>query len=76
MKQSLTITDIGVIVSLVFSTGTALFTAGIVYGDVQRNKERISSMEPKVEAISMRMERIDANVGFLAEREKERVIRR
>lgn len=72
VRRSLTIAELGVIVSLICSLGSLLFTAGIIYGDVQRNTERLRVLEPKVDAVSARIERIDANVQFLAEQARER----
>lgn len=72
VTRSLTIAELGVIISLVCSVGSLLFTAGIVYGDVQRNTDRIAILEPKVDAVSAKIERIDANVQFLAEQARER----
>lgn len=71
VRRSLTIAELGVIVSLICSLGSLLFTAGIIYGDVQRNTERLRVLEPKVDAVSARIERIDANVQFLAEQARE-----
>lgn len=71
MRRSVTIAELGVIVSLLCSLGTLIFTAGIIYGDVQRNSDRLNILEPKVEAVTVRIERIDANVSFLAEQARE-----
>jgi hypothetical protein len=71
VRRSLTIAELGVIISLVCSVGSLLFTAGVVYGDVQRQTERINLIEPKVETLGARIERIDANVSFLAEQARE-----
>lgn len=71
VRRSITIAELGVIVSLICSIGSLLFTAGIIYGDVQRQTERINIIEPKVETLGARIERIDANVSFLAEQARE-----
>lgn len=71
VRRSLTIAELGVIISLICSIGSLLFTAGIIYGDVQRQTERINLIEPKVETLGARIERIDANVTFLAEQARE-----
>jgi tetrahydromethanopterin S-methyltransferase subunit G len=71
VRRSITIAELGVIVSLICSIGSLLFTAGIIYGDVQRQTDRIDRIEPKVEMLSARIERIDANVSFLAEAARE-----
>jgi hypothetical protein len=72
VRTSLTIAEIGVIVSLLCSVGSLIFTGGVIYGDVQRNTERLRIIEPKVDAISGRIERIDANVQFLTEQAQSR----
>lgn len=64
-ERKLTLTEIGVIFSLILSGGTILFTAGVLYGQVQNNTTRIDKIEPKVDDISKRIERIDANVEWL-----------
>lgn len=71
VARSLTIAEIGVIVSLFCSIGSLLFTAGIIYGDVQRNSERIDILEPKVDRANGRIERIDANVQFLVDQYRQ-----
>lgn len=67
LRKSLTLTEIGVIVSLAISVGGVIFTGGVVYGQVRANTQRIDKIEPKVDDISKRIERIDANVEFLRE---------
>ena len=64
----------GVIASLALSAATALFTGGIVYGQVQANDQRINKVETRQDITSAQLAaqavtiaRIDANVGFLAE---------
>lgn len=64
----------GVIASLAVSTATALFTGGIVYGQVQAQEQRLSKVELRQEGTSAQLAaqavtiaRIDANVGFLTE---------
>lgn len=71
VRRSLTIAELGVIASLVCSVGSLLFTAGVVYADVQRQADRLNVVEPKVDTLNARIERIDANVSFLAEQARE-----
>lgn len=71
VRKSLTLTEIGVIVSLLTSSGVGVFTLGVVYGQVQNNSERLSTIEPKVDGVVAKIERIDANVAFLTELAKE-----
>lgn len=67
-KRGLTFAEWGVVCSLIMSGGALVFTAGVLWGDVQRNSERLSILEPKVENLAARIERIDANVQWLVER--------
>ena len=71
VKRSLNLTEIGVIVSLLGTLVTGVFSMGVLYGQVQSNSNKIEQLEPKVEAIMIRMERIDANVEFLVERQRQ-----
>jgi len=71
VRESLTLTDIGVIVSLLTSAGVGVFTLGVMYGQVESNSARLDVVEPKVDGVASRIERIDANVSFLAELAKE-----
>ena len=76
VRQSLTLTEIGVIVSLLISAGVFVFTTGVFYGQVGDNTQDIAELKLKVEAISTKIERIDANVEFLAGLAKEERDRR
>jgi len=71
VRKSLTLTEIGLIVSLLTSAGVAVFTFGVIYGQVESNSSRLNVIEPKVDGVVSRIERIDANVGFLTELAKE-----
>ena len=71
MRRSLTLTEVGVIISLLISTGTGIFTLGVLYGDVQRTKADITEMKPKVDGVVGRVERIDANVTLLLQMKQE-----
>ena len=66
IERKLTLTEIGVIVSLLASTGPGIFSAGILYGQVQRNTADIEQMKPTVDDMRERVARIDENVKFLA----------
>jgi len=76
MRRALTLTEIGVIVSLLSTAAMGVFTLGVLYGQVQQNTARIEVIEPKVDQIESRIERIDANVAFLAELAREERNRR
>ena len=69
----------GVIASLALSAATALFTGGIVYGQVQAQETRIGKVETRQDITSAQLAaqavtiaRIDANVGFLADEARSR----
>lgn len=70
VKRSLNLTEIGVIVSLVSTLAMGVFTLGVLYAQVQKNSDDIADMKPKVEDVRLRVERIDANVAFLVERQR------
>jgi hypothetical protein len=76
VRKSLTLTEIGVIVSLLTSSGVGVFTLGVVYGQVEHNTDRLNLIEPKVEGVVAKIERIDANVAFLTALAKEERDRR
>lgn len=71
VKAKLTLTEVGVIVSLITSVLVGVFTLGVVYAQVQQNTAQIEKHSPKIEENQKRLERIDANVEFLAELAKE-----
>ena len=71
VRKSLTLTEIGVIVSLLTSAGLGVFTLGVMWGQVNNNTDRLKVIEPKVDGMLSKLERIDANVSFLAELAKE-----
>lgn len=72
VRRQLSIGEVCGIVSLVSTIVTGGYVAGKLTGDVQRNTERIQAMEPRLDAVSTRIERIDANVTFLTDEAKER----
>lgn len=69
--RKLTLTEIGVILSLLISVGGLIFTAGTLYGQVKNNTIRIDKIEPKVDAIEQRIERIDTNVEWLRQQREK-----
>lgn len=71
VRATLTLTELGVIVSLVTSAVVGVFSLGVVYAQVNQNTADIADMEPKVEDNQKRLERIDANVEFLTELARE-----
>lgn len=44
---------------------------GVVYASVQDHERRLEAQESKMDVLVPRVERIDANVSFLAERARE-----
>jgi hypothetical protein len=76
IRKSLTLTELGVIISLLISTSTGIFTLGVLYGDVQRTKADINEMKPKVDGVVGRVERIDANVALLLTMSRDKDTRR
>lgn len=67
MRRSLTVAEVGVIISLLISTATGIFTMGVLYGDIQRAKADITEIKPKVDGVVGKVERIDANVSLILE---------
>lgn len=57
--------------ALGLNIATLVFGLGVVWADVQDHERRISLQEMKVDALIPKVERIDANVTFLAERARE-----
>jgi hypothetical protein len=58
----------GVILALVMSAGTTLFSAGIVYGDVRDHERRIEVIEGEGKGVSDRLARMETNIQFLVDR--------
>ena len=50
---------------------TLVFGLGVVWANVQDHERRIDIQERKIDALVPKVERIDANVTFLAERARE-----
>ena len=57
--------------ALVLNLATIVFAAGILWRDVEDHDRRIELQERKMDALVPKVERIDANVTFLAERARE-----
>jgi hypothetical protein len=75
-KGSLSIATWLAFVALAVSLGTTIFTAGIIYGDVKENTRVNQMQDSKLDGLIPRVERIDANVEFLAEQAREDRARR
>lgn len=61
----------GVILSLLLSAGSMLFSTGVIWTTVQQHSAEIATLQAKSDIQSDRLARIDTNVLFLAERAKE-----
>lgn len=59
------------IASLVITLAALIFNIGVVYQTVQDHERRIVAEEAKTDDLVPRVERIDANVTFLAEQARE-----
>jgi hypothetical protein len=61
----------GVIFSMLVSGGSAIFSAGILYGDVKDHDRRLMVIETKSEGVTERLARIESNLDFLVEQYKQ-----
>lgn len=57
--------------ALALNIATLIFGLGVVWANVQDHERRIGVQEEKVDILVPKVERIDANVSFLAERARE-----
>ncbi len=57
--------------ALALNVATLIFGLGVIWADVQDHDRRISVQEVKLDVLVPKVERIDANVEFLAERARE-----
>jgi cell division protein FtsB len=57
--------------ALVVSICGGVFSLGVVYADVQDHERRLGAVEMSNDALVAKVERIDANVQFLAELARE-----
>jgi cell division protein FtsB len=57
--------------AFVLNIATLVFGLGVVWGDVQDHERRLSAQETKMDTMIPRVERIDANVAFLADQARE-----
>lgn len=71
LRKSLTLAELGVIISILLSVGTVIFTGGYLYGQVQSNTTRIDKLEPQMANVDRRLERIDTNVEWIRERYRD-----
>jgi hypothetical protein len=76
IKRSITLAEVGVIISLICTIGMGVFTLGVVYGQVKQNERDIASIKPKVDENARALQRIDANVTFLTQLATEERARR
>lgn len=59
------------IAAFALNVATLIFGLGVVWADVQDHERRLVKQEAKVDTLVPKVERIDANVAFLAERARE-----
>lgn len=57
--------------ALALNIATLIFGLGVIWADVQDHERRIALQETKIDMLVPKVERIDANVAFLAERARE-----
>lgn len=57
--------------ALALNVATLIFGLGVIWADVQDHERRIDRQETKLDELIPKVERIDANVTFLAERARE-----
>lgn len=61
----------GVILSLLLSAASIVFSAGVIWTTVQQQAIDIRDLKSKSDSQAEKLTRIDANVLFLAERARE-----
>jgi hypothetical protein len=57
--------------ALALSIAQGVFTLGVIYTRVETHESRLDTQERKMDLLIPKVERIDANVTFLAERARE-----
>jgi hypothetical protein len=57
--------------ALALNIATLVFGLGVVWANVQDHERRLGAQEQKLDVLIPKVERIDANVTFLAERARE-----
>lgn len=57
--------------ALALNVATLIFGLGVIWSDVQDHERRLEKQEGKLDELIPKVERIDANVSFLAERARE-----
>jgi hypothetical protein len=70
-KRAVTRSEWIATLAFVLSAAGVVFQVGVVWGTVQNHEQRISRQEEKMDIVAVRVERIDANVSFLAEQARE-----
>lgn len=58
----------GVIVSLLISAGSAIFSAGVVYSEVRDHDKRLTKVEVASDDVAERLGRIETNLEYLVAR--------
>jgi hypothetical protein len=70
-EQKVTRAEWGVVLSLLLSAGSVIFSAGVVWTTVQEHDRRLIAVEAVQDDQGKTIARIDANVTFLTERARE-----
>lgn len=76
VEKKMTWAEWGVIISLIGTTVTGGFTAGVLYGQVAQNSEDIDVLQKKTDQMTSDVAEIKANVRFLADLAREERSRR
>ena len=71
VEKGMKVNGVGMIIAILMSSASLLFTGGVVYGQVQQNTAKIASLESRVDGMAAAIIRIDSNVGYLTYRAKE-----
>lgn len=59
------------IAAFILNIATLVFGLGVMWADIQDHTRRLEIQERKMDELIPKVERIDANVAFLAERARE-----
>lgn len=59
------------VAALALNIATLIFGLGVMWAEIQEHDRRIDAQEAKMDTLVPKVERIDANVSFLADRAKE-----
>ena len=69
--SNITRAEVLAIIAVSLNILTLVFGAGVMWGDIQDQERRIVAVEQSTDQLVQKVERIDANVTFLAELARE-----